>query len=58
MPAMIFLALTAFILAISVWAMVTQESDPTFSGESGYDVFADSSDPGRTESLPPIARGA
>ena len=33
-PLISIIALTLVVLAISVWAMVTQESDPTFQSES------------------------
>ena len=33
-PLVAIIVLTLVILGISVWAMVTQESDPTFNSES------------------------
>lgn len=41
MPIIILGALTILILAIAVWAMNTQESDPTMIGEGGPDWGAE-----------------
>lgn len=37
MPIIIFGALTVLVLAIAVWASVTQDSDPTMIGEGEPD---------------------
>jgi hypothetical protein len=37
MPLVLFGALTILVLAIAVWASVTQESDPTMIGEGEPD---------------------
>jgi hypothetical protein len=59
MPLVAFLIITAVVLGISIVGMFTGESDPTFAGEGGYEVFDDSTLGKQAQAPPPrLARGA